>query len=111
MSQDMTDFTDRAGTREETEEAAKLEVRKTIALGMDMEAFLASDVGKYLSACAEQDLQIFRKQLDDLDPDDSKAIRDLQQEIAVRKTWKDWIMLAINEGNAAQDIALERNSL
>ena len=110
MSQDMTDFTDRAGTGE-GEGDEKLQARQVIAFGMDMDIFMSSQVGRYLDARAQLEIRRLREQLDDLDPTDEKAIRDLQQEIAARKIWKDWLLLAIQEGKAAESVAVERNEL
>ncbi len=110
-TQDMTDFTDRAGTGEGDVDEDKLQNRRVIAFGMDMDHFLTSQVGRYLEARAQLEIRTFREQLDDLDPSDEKAIRDLQQEIAARKMWKDWLQLAIQEGKAAESIAIERNEL
>jgi hypothetical protein len=114
MAESMEGFTDGAVStevRDADQESSRQEMRNVISLGMDMENFLRSDVGRYLSACAEVGIKEFRSKLDDLDPEDSKNIRDIQQEIAVRKIWKDWIGAAINEGVAAQESAIERNSL
>ena len=113
MSQDMTAFTDRSGIdgEEKSDEEARLDARRAIAFGMDMEAFLDSQVGKYLAARAQVEIKQLRAGVDEIDPNNPQAIIELQKEIAVRKMWKEWILLAIQEGAAQQDIAVERGVL
>lgn len=113
MSQDMTAFTDRSGIdgEEKSDEEARLDARRAIAFGMDMEAFLDSQVGKYLAARASVEIKHLRASIDDMDPSDERKIRDLQQAISARKLWKEWITIAIQEGAAQQDIAVERGVL
>ena len=107
----MRGFTDGAVEREADEAQSRQQMRNQIAFGMDMEIFLQGDVGKYLQARAKVEIDEFRRKLDDIDASDEQSIRNIQQEIAVRKIWKDWLQLAIQEGAAAQDTAIERNSL
>jgi hypothetical protein len=113
MSQDMTEFTDRAGVdgEEKSDAEGRLETRRSIAFGMDMEAFLASQVGRYLEARAQVEIKHLRASIDDMDPSDERKIRDLQQAISSRKLWKEWITIAIQEGAAQQDIAVDRGVL
>ena len=109
--QGFTDGTVSDPARGTEREQTQSEARNKIALGMDMENFLRTDVGKYLSGRAEVEIAAFRTQLDDLDPEDSKNIRDIQQEIATRKVWKEWLYEAIQAGEVAQEDAIERNAL
>lgn len=94
----------------EPNESQELEhTRRQITLGMDMEIFMQSQVGRLLRARAAAEIAEFRKQFEDLDPRDDDAIRKLQFEISVRKVWEEWIGRAIQEGIAAQETALDRN--
>jgi hypothetical protein len=114
MSRNMEGFTDGGSSADDgvpNDERDRQHARNVISRGMDMEIFLDSDVGKYLASRAKVEIAEFRAHMDNVDPTDSKAIRDLQQEIAVRKIWKDWLGLAIQEGVAAQELAQERGSL
>ena len=50
---------------------------------MEVEAFLGLEVGKYLVACCEQDRIEALEKLATVDPEDAKAIREIQQQIQV----------------------------
>ena len=91
--------------------AANDGLRNTIAFGMDVEIFLRSDIGKFLCACADAEIKDLRAEMDEVDACDSAAIRKLQLSIAARKIWKSWLDGALQEGLAARDVAVERNSL
>ena len=112
---DTTGFVDPASpeaTKDLSEENRQL--RQQIGLGMDMSRFLESDVGRLLSGRARREiaeaLAAFES-VDLLTPEGVNEARRLQQEIAVRRVWKDWIEIAINEGDAAQAVAIERGEL
>ena len=91
-------------------ESQELELtRKQITLGMDMEYFMGSQVGRLLRARAAAEIAEFRRQFEELDAQDTESIRKLQFEIAVRKVWEEWIGRAIQEGVAAQETAIDRN--
>lgn len=112
MNKDMEGFTDAAPREsQQTDDQANLQIRRQITVGMDMEIFLRSDVGMFLCSRATTEIQNLRSQMDNVNPDNPSAIRDLQQEIAVRKVWKDWIDGAIQEGLVAQQMAVERNEI
>jgi hypothetical protein len=112
MSTNMEGFTDEAPREhQQTDDQANLQIRQQITLGMDMEIFLRSDVGRFLCARASEEIQNLRCQMDEVNPDNPSAVRDLQQEISVRKIWKDWIQGAIQEGIVAQQMAIERNEI
>jgi hypothetical protein len=77
-------------------------IKRTIGFGFDVEAFLKSDIGVYLSERAESERQGALEQLALVDADDTKKIRALQQQIAVVDSWQQWLAEAVNEGIAAQ---------
>lgn len=109
---DMSAFTDgRVPDETESDDESRRKTRNTIAFGMDMENFKRSDVGRYLDACARRDIAEHLSELATVDASDTNAIRLLQQEIAARRMWSDWISEAIQAGQAAQETALERNTL
>jgi len=107
---DMREFTEAAdGVHGE-----ETEIRRTINFGWDMENFLRSDVGRYLTARAEIEITQTRAEFESIDMDAPGAageVRKLQLEIAVRKVWKDWIQGAIDQGQAAQEQAIEQNQI
>jgi predicted peroxiredoxin len=108
----MEGFTDAAPNEAQLTDAQdNLQVRQQISLGMDMEIFLRSDVGRLLTRRAAAEIAALREQMDTIESTDAVAIRNVQLEIATRKVWKDWIERAIQEGVAAQDAAIDRNSL
>jgi hypothetical protein len=112
MPDRMEGFTDASPSGSSlTDEAANLQTRQKISFGMDMEIFLRSDVGQYLSRRASAEIASLREQMDSIESTDAVAIRNVQLEIATRKIWKDWIERAIQEGVAEQDAAIDRNSL
>lgn len=95
-------------------EGENMELRKQIGLGMDMSIFLDSQVGRLLAARAAAEIKDFQREMESCDLFDNAGIknaRKLQFEIAVRRAWKDWINIAISEGESAQAVALERGEL
>jgi hypothetical protein len=115
MAQDMKGFVDPAApeaTANLSEQNRML--REQIGLGMDMEVFMRSDVGRLLNARANSEIKNLRAAFDSVDlmtPEGVAEARRIQQDIAVRKVWREWIELAIHEGEAAQAEALERGEL
>jgi muconolactone delta-isomerase len=90
------------------------QLRQQIGFGMDMNEFMRSDVGKLLQHRANAEIKNFRAEFDDLDLTTAEGVaaaRQIQQNIAVRKLWREWIEIAIHEGEAAQATALERGEL
>jgi hypothetical protein len=99
---------------DEARAAQNTELRAQIGLGMDMEIFLDSTVGKLLTARANADIREFQRAFEGCDLFDNAGIKEarkLQFEIAVRRAWKDWIQIAISEGESAQAVAQERGEL
>lgn len=89
-------------------------LRQQIGLGMDMEVFMQSDVGRLLNARANREIKELRVAFDTLDLLSREGVieaRRIQQDIAVRKVWRDWIEIAIHEGEAAQAVAVDRGEL
>ncbi len=99
------------GESEQQPAADNSEIRKAIGFGMDLEMFLRSDVGRFLSARANAEIKAFQRELEDVDASKPEDIRRLQLEIKVRRAWADWIAGAIEEGKAAQELAIERGTV
>lgn len=72
----------------------------TIALGQDCEAFLGSNIGQYLQAKSDEIVETCRDRLLTVDPDDTKAIRDLQFRAAVATESLQWLLEAAANGEA-----------
>lgn len=92
---------------EQGQEAGLNRIKRAIGFGFDVEAFLKSDIGVYLSERAEAERQSVLEQLARVDADDTKKIRALQQQIAVVDSWQQWLGEAVNEGIAAQGQLVE----
>jgi uncharacterized FAD-dependent dehydrogenase len=81
------------------------ELEAVITLGMDAEAFMRSNVGRYLAQRAAEEIEVARTSLETVDPEDAKAVRDLQFVIAVARATTSWMKEAIDDGrNAAEQL-------
>jgi len=70
--------------------------------GRQVELFLETDVGQYLQQCAETDVAEAMGKLRYADPEDPKAIRELQFKIRVAEAVVGWLSDAINAGQQAR---------
>lgn len=78
-------------------------VLKAIDFGMEVEAFLQSEIGRYLTKRAEAEVEAAVEVLKVADPDDVKSIRGLQNTIKVAESVLYWLADAIQSGLNAQD--------
>jgi hypothetical protein len=82
----------------------------TIRLGIEVDNFVQSNIGTYLLAQAENEITAARIKLDDIDPEDSKSIRKLQNDIYCAKSFRAWLIYAVQDGlNAEYQLTGERN--
>lgn len=72
------------------------------AFGIEVEAFLGSDIGRYLIARAEAEREQALNALKDVDAEDSRAIRQLQSTVARAESIQYWMAEAIQEGRNAE---------
>lgn len=80
-------------------------IEQSIAFGFQVEAFLQSDIGKYLVARAEEEIADAVEGLKDVDPDSPNVIRALQCRINVAESIQYWLAEAIQCGfNAMQEL-------
>lgn len=86
-------------------------LRNRIGFGMDVQVFLNSDIGKYLVRTARAEIESLRGELEDLPAEDVEGNRRVRLELAARRIWQDWLAKAIQEGEAAQETAMERGQL
>lgn len=86
------------------------ELQATIAFGMDVQAFLAGDIGKRLKADALQQRHDLMEQYIRLDPDDPEnksQLREIRHMVDVLDLWDTFFKVYIQEGEAAQKQFLE----
>ena len=75
---------------------------KAVDLGFQAEAFLQSDIGRYLVQRAEAQIEEAVELLKEADPEDPKTIRALQNTIAVAESVQYWLADVIQQGENAQ---------
>lgn len=82
---------------------------KTAELGIELEKFLQTDTGRYVSGCAEQDIDLAKDKFLELDPykystlqDLQNAILDIQLQARVAMALQKYIGVAIVEGRQAE---------
>ena len=74
-----------------------------ITLGIEVEAFLTSDIGKYLVRRAEEELLNATELLTKVDPENPKEIRELQTRIWRANSVQQWMAEAIQSGWNAEN--------
>lgn len=78
------------------------ELQRAIGFGMDVEAFLKSSIGQYLSERGESERSQALEDLAECAPEDSEAIRALQNKVRVVDLIMTWLAETITEGMEAQ---------
>lgn len=86
------------------------ELHKTIDFGFQAEAFLQSDVGKYLIAKAEAEVLEATEALKVVDPTVPDAIRELQNRVYRGESIQYWLAEAIQSGLNAQQEFIDQSS-
>ena len=94
MSDETTD------QRMESEHGTRL--RNKIAFGMDVKVFIASQVGRYLLDKANKDRDAAMEELANVDAEDAKAIRALQNRVKCTENFLMWLGEAVTEGEIAE---------
>jgi hypothetical protein len=77
-------------------------------IGEQARKFVESDVGQCLIGMSHQEIQKAKDKLANVDPDDAKAIRNLQNDIKVATFFEQWLVELINNGNNAMQIFLHQ---
>lgn len=77
-------------------------ILQQIDLGFQVEAFLQSDLGRYLVQRAEAQVEEAVEQLKRCSPEDSAQIRAIQHTIQVAESIQYWLAEAIQSGLNAQ---------
>jgi hypothetical protein len=70
--------------------------------GIEVEQFLNSQIGQYLIGRAEIDEREALESLGEVDPEDTKSIRQAQFKLQVARSVPRWIQDAIQSGRIAQ---------
>ena len=86
------------------------ELQNTIDFGFQAEAFLQSDVGKYLIAKAEAEVVEATEALKTVDPTVPDAIRELQNRVYRGESIQYWLGEAITSGLNAQQEFIDQSS-
>lgn len=83
--------------------AEQRELLAEVDLGLQAEAFFRSDIGKYMRGRAEAMSVELTEDLKKVDPENAKAVRDLQNKIWLADNFIEWIgELIIGGRNAEQ---------
>lgn len=104
-----------AATEREIAAAAGLDQEdpryEAATFGREVEEFIdVHPVGQYLIKRAQRDIETAQEGLLDVDPEDTKAVRKLQNQAAVANNVRTWLREAITEGrNATLALQQERD--
>ena len=77
-------------------------VLQAIDFGMEVEAFLQSEIGRYVAKHGEAEVEAAVEALKVVDPKDAEAVRGLQNTIKVAESVLYWLADAIQTGLNAQ---------
>jgi len=80
------------------------ELIATAEMGDAAKKFAESELGQCLLGMAEQDVLLAQGDLIDIDPDDTKKIRDTQNRAKLALSFKQWLFELIDKGEAALEI-------
>ena len=82
---------------------------RAIDFGFEVEAFLNTDIGKFLITRAEGEVETAVEELKRVEPDDTTAVRNIHTRIKVAESVLYWLAEAISAGNLAQQELHERD--
>ena len=93
-----------------TEAVDRRELLRLIEKGIQVEAFISSDLGRYLLDRSNAEQKAALEQLGEVDPDDPKAIRRLQFNLQVAAGIQNWLADLVVEARNAEEAmrAVER---
>lgn len=78
------------------------QIQAQIAFGLDVQAFMASTIGRYLTAKANADIEAATDALKTANPEDPVVIRKLQNEVKCAENFLLWMGEAVTEGENSQ---------
>lgn len=70
-------------------------------IGDEAKKFLESDLGKCLLGIAEQEVQAAQEALETVEPQDTQAVRHLQNQAWLGRRFKSWLLELMQEGENA----------
>lgn len=91
-----------------TDERYRQDLQAEVALGLDAEKFLESKVGLYLIERAMDEAAQAMQAIKSVDPDDSKAVRALQNQIFRAESFVIWLHECKQKGDVAQNTLMEQ---
>lgn len=77
-------------------------MRAEVAFGLDVQQFMGTSMGRYLTARAQTEIDNAKDELIDADPDDPKAVRAIQNKAKVASMFLEWMGQAVTTGEIAQ---------
>lgn len=83
-------------------------ILEALELGEETRAFLNSKIGQHIKRCAERDIARACIELQTVDPEDSKKVRELQNKILVARSIPDWLDDAIATAEQAFQLVTSR---
>lgn len=78
------------------------QMQSTIAFGLDVKQFMGSTLGRYMQAKANEQIEAARDALQTVDPEDTRAVRKLQNDAAVAGAVLMWLGEAVTDGEQAE---------
>ncbi len=93
--------------REDAQPGVSVEEAELIAeacIGDEARQFLESDLGRTVMGIAEQGVENARLAMEVVDPHDAKAMMKLQNEIALGRRFKGWMIELLNRGENALQV-------
>jgi len=79
-------------------------------IGDEARKFLESDLGKYVLGVAEQDALLALEKLGEIDPSNIEQIRAAQNEVKLARSFKQWLLEALHDGEQAMQIFKQQES-
>lgn len=73
-------------------------------IGDEARQFLESELGRTVLGIADQEIENARLAMELVDPHDAKAMMKLQNEIALGRRFKGWLIELINKGENALEV-------
>lgn len=78
------------------------EIQARVAFGLDVQQFMGTSMGQYLQARANSEIEAAKDALVTVDPEDLRAVRNLQNDAKAAAMFLDWMGQAVDEGKAAE---------
>lgn len=82
---------------------------REVEFGLDVERFMGSTVGRYLQRRANEDREAALEALATVDAEDAKAVRALQNQVAVAEKVLTWLGEAVTAGEQAEELLANPN--